>query len=77
MASDEAALRSELKQVEDLIARTGSSAAGIHQELGSKDEGTLDSAETSELFSATQEQESLLGALERRRDDLRRLLGID
>lgn len=33
MASDEAALRNELKQVEDLIQRTRSSAAGIHQEI--------------------------------------------
>jgi hypothetical protein len=77
MASDEPALRSELKQVEDLIARTRSSAGGIHQEIGSQDEGPLDSAETSELFSAAQEQEALLGELELRRDELRRRLGMD
>jgi hypothetical protein len=77
MASGDEALRSELKQVEDLIARTRISAAGLHQEIGSQDEGPLDSGETSELFSATQEQEALLGELELRRDELRNRLGMD
>jgi hypothetical protein len=77
MASDEAALRSELKQLEELIARTRSSAAGVHEEIGSQEEGTLDSGEISELFSETQEQEALLGELELRRDQLRRRLGMD
>jgi len=77
MASDKAALRTELKQVEDQIARTESSAAGIHREIGSRDEGTLDPAETSELFSAAQEQEAVLSELEVRRDELRRRLGMD
>lgn len=76
MASDDAGLRKELKQVEELIARTRGSAAGIHEEIGGQEEGTLDSAEVSELFSETQEQEALLGELELRRDELRRRLGI-
>ena len=77
MASNEAALRTELKQVEDLIARTETNAAGIHQEIGTQYEGPLDMAETSELFSAAQEQEAVLSELEIRRDELRRLLGMD
>jgi hypothetical protein len=77
MASDDAALRRELEQVEDLIARTRGSAAGIHEEIGGQEEGALDSAEISELFSETQEQEALLGELEIRRDELRRRLGMD
>jgi len=76
MASNETALRKELKQVEDLIARTENSAAGIHQEIGSQDEGPLDTAETSELFSAAQEQEAVLSELELRRDELRHRLGM-
>ena len=75
--SDRAALRRELKQVEDLIAQARNSAADIHEEIGGQEDGTLDSAETSELFSATQEQEALLGELEGRRDELRRRLGMD
>lgn len=79
MASDEAALRSELKEVEDLIAQTQDSEAGVNQEIGGKYEGTgtLDLAETSELFGLTQEQEAVLSDLERRRDALRHRLGID
>lgn len=76
MASDEAALRSELKQIEDLIERTRHSAAGIHQEIGGQDDGPLDPEETSELFSAAGEQEALLGELEIRRDEVRRRLGL-
>ena len=77
MGSDEAALRSELTQIEELIGRAQGNAAGIHQEIGRQYEGPLDPAETSELFSATQEQEALLGELEIRRDELRRRLGIE
>lgn len=77
MASDDTALRSELKQVEDLIERTRSSAAGVHQEIGGQEDGPLDPEETSELFNAAAEQEALLGELEIRRDELRRRLGME
>jgi len=75
--TSEAALRRELQQVEELIARARGDAADVHQEIGSQDEGPLDTAETSELFTATQEQEAVRGELELRRDELRRRLGID
>jgi hypothetical protein len=77
MASDEAALRRELRQVEDLIAQARHSASDIHDEIGGQPEGPLDPEETSELFTATQEQEALVDELLVRRDELRRRLGMD
>jgi hypothetical protein len=77
MASDEAALRAELKQVEELIARARGDAAEVHEEIGGQEDGALDNEETSELFSASAEQEAVAGELEARRDELRRRLGMD
>jgi len=77
MASDEAALRDELRQVEELIARARGNATDIHQELGGRDDGTLDSNEIGELFTATEEQDAVRRELELRRDELRRRLGME
>jgi hypothetical protein len=77
MTSDEAALRSELKEVEDLIAQARSGATGVHQELGGRDDGPLDAEETAVLFTTAQEQEAVRDELKLRRDKLRRRLGMD
>jgi hypothetical protein len=75
MTSDQAALREELTTVENDLAGLRSSAAELREQIAT--EGPADPGDVATLLTGAQEQEALAAAMQRRRDELRRQLGLD
>jgi hypothetical protein len=69
-----AALREELRVVEEDLARLRETAAELRHRIGSRDDDPTDPEERSLLITTAEEQEALIEVLEQRREDLLRRL---
>jgi hypothetical protein len=69
-----AALREELRVVEEDLARLRETAAELRRRIGSRDDDPTDPEERSLLITTAEEQEALIEVLEQRREDLLRRL---
>jgi hypothetical protein len=72
---DEAALREELRMVEEDLAKLRETARELRETVGESAAAPTDAAETSMLITMAEEQEGLVATLEARREDLMRRLG--
>ncbi|GAA3809538.1 hypothetical protein GCM10022226_32340 [Sphaerisporangium flaviroseum] len=72
---DEAALREELRMVEEDLARLRENARELRETVGERSIAPTDSAEMSTLITMAEEQEGLAATLEARREELLRRLG--
>jgi hypothetical protein len=70
-----AALRDELRVVEEQLTQLRQTAADLRRRVGEHGDGPTDSAERSTLITEAEEQEAFIEVLERRREDLLRRLG--
>jgi hypothetical protein len=69
-----AALREELRVVDEELAQLRESAAGLRRRIGERWDDPTDSAERSLLITTAEEQEAFIEVLENRREDLLRRL---
>lgn len=67
-----AALRDELRLVEQELAQLRDTAAELRRQVG---EATGDDADRASLITGAEEQQAFIGVLEARRQDLRQRLG--
>ncbi|MEV7970552.1 hypothetical protein AB0O34_31875 [Sphaerisporangium sp. NPDC088356] len=72
---DEAALREELRMVEEDLTRLRQTAAELRERVGERADSPTDSAEISTLITMAEEQEAFAETLEARREELLRRLG--
>jgi F0F1-type ATP synthase membrane subunit b/b' len=70
-----AALRQELRDVEQELAQLRESAADLRRRIGERWDEPTDSAERATLITTAEEQETFIEVLENRREDLIRRLG--
>ncbi len=70
-----AALREELRLIEEDLARLRETAASLRQRIGERWDDPTDAAERSALIEEAEEQEALIEVLETRRQELLRKLG--
>ena len=74
-AQPQAAIREELRLVEEDLARIRETAADLRRRIGERADYPTDPAELSALIEEAEEQESLADELEARREELLRRLG--
>jgi hypothetical protein len=74
-ARPQAAIREELRLVEEDLARIRETAAGLRRRIGERADYPTDPAELSALIEEAEEQEFLAEELEARREELLRRLG--
>jgi hypothetical protein len=72
---DEAALREELRMVEEDLAGLRQTARELRERIGDRADAPTDWAEISTLITMAEEQEALAATLEARREVLLRRLG--
>jgi F0F1-type ATP synthase membrane subunit b/b' len=79
MTTDEsnAGIRAELKDVEAELADLRRTAAEVRRRVGERWDSPADAEETASAIALAEEQETLIAALEARRDQLLRRLGED
>jgi hypothetical protein len=70
-----AALREELRLIEEDLARLRETAANLRQRIGERWDDPTDAAERSALIEEAEEQAALIEVLETRRQELLRKLG--
>lgn len=70
-----AALREELRLIEEDLARLRETAANLRQRIGERWDDPTDAAERSALIEEADEQAALIEVLETRRQELLRKLG--
>lgn len=69
-ATDPAALRDELRQLEGTIEETRRTADEVRREVGQREDGPYDDADVALLLTEAEQQEQLLSTLEARRASL-------
>jgi hypothetical protein len=74
-AQPQAAIREELRLVEEDLARIRETAADLRRRIGERADYPTDPAELSALIEEAEEQEFLADELEARREELLRRLG--
>jgi bacterioferritin (cytochrome b1) len=74
-AEPQAAIREELRLVEEDLARLRETAADLRRLIGERANEPTDPVERSALIEAAEEQEALADELEARREELLRRLG--
>jgi hypothetical protein len=74
-AQPQAAIREELRLVEEDLARIRETAADLRRRIGERADYPTDPAELSALIEEAEEQEFLADKLEARREELLRRLG--
>jgi len=74
-AQPQAAIREELRLVEEELARIRETAADLRRRIGERADYPTDPAELSALIEEAEEQEFLADELEARREELLRRLG--
>ena len=74
-AQPQAAIREELRLVEEDLARIRETAADLRRRIGERADHPTDPAELSALIEEAEEQEFLADELEARREELLRRLG--
>jgi len=74
-AQPQAAIREELRLVEEDLARLREAAADLRRRIGERADYPTDPAELSALIEEAEEQEALAEELEARREELLRRLG--
>ena len=74
-AQPQAAIREELRLVEEDLARIRETAADLRRRIGERADYPTDPAELSALIDEAEEQEFLADELEARREELLRRLG--
>ena len=74
-AQPEAAIREELRLVDEDLARIRETAADLRRRIGERADYPTDPAELSALIEEAEEQEFLADELEARREELLRRLG--
>jgi hypothetical protein len=74
-ARPQAAIREELRLVEEDLARIRETAADLRRRIGERADYPTDPAELSALIEEAEEQEFLADKLEARREELLRRLG--
>jgi hypothetical protein len=74
-AKPPAALREELRLMEEDLARFRETAANLRQRIGERWDDPTDAAERSALIEEAEEQSALIEVLEARRQELLRKLG--
>jgi hypothetical protein len=74
-AEPQAAIREELRLVEEDLARIRETAADLRRRIGERADYPTDPAELSALIEEAEEQEFLADELEARREELLRRLG--
>ena len=74
-AQPQAAIREELRLVEEDLARIRERAADLRRRIGERADYPTDPAELSALIEEAEEQEFLVDELEARREELLRRLG--
>jgi bacterioferritin (cytochrome b1) len=74
-ARPQAAIREELRLLEEDLARLRETAASLRQRIGERWDDPTDAAERSVLIENADEQEALIDQLEARREELLRELG--
>ena len=74
-AQPQAAIREELRLVEEDLARLCEAAADLRRRIGERADYPTDPAELSALIEEADEQEALAEELEARREELLRRLG--
>jgi hypothetical protein len=74
-AQPQAAIREELRLVEEDLARVREWAAGLRERIGERADYPTDPAELSALIEEAEEQEFLAEELQARREELLRRLG--
>ena len=74
-AQPQAAIREELRLVEEDLARIRETAADLRRRIGERADYPTDPAELSALIEEAEEQEFLADELEGRREELLRRLG--
>lgn len=74
-AQAQAAIREELRLVEEDLARIRETAADLRRRIGERADYPTDPAELSALIEEAEEQEFLADELEARREELLRRLG--
>ena len=74
-AQPQAAIREELRLVEEDLARIRETAADLRRRIGERADYPTDPAELSALIEEAEEQEFLADGLEARREELLRRLG--
>ena len=74
-AQPQAAIREELRPVEEDLARIRETAADLRRRIGERADYPTDPAELSALIEEAEEQEFLADELEARREELLRRLG--
>jgi hypothetical protein len=74
-ARPQAAIREELRLVEEDLARIRETAADLQRRIGERADYPTDPAELSALIEEAEEQEFLADKLEARREELLRRLG--
>ncbi len=74
-AQPQAAIREELRLVEEDLARIRETAADLRRRIGERADYPTDPAELSALIEEAEEQESLADELGARREELLRRLG--
>jgi bacterioferritin (cytochrome b1) len=70
-----AAVRVELRGVEEELAQLRENAATLRRQIGDHCDDLTDPVEKTELVTLVEEQEALIEELENRREDLLRRLG--
>jgi hypothetical protein len=68
---DEAALREELRLVEEELAGVRRTAAELRAEIGSRSDGAVDAEDIAAIITSAEEQEAVAASLQARRDGLR------
>ncbi|MCW2878723.1 MAG: hypothetical protein JWQ95_2823 [Sphaerisporangium sp.] len=72
---DEAALREELRLLEEDLPRLRQTAAELRERVGERADAPTDAAEMATLITMAEEQEAFAATLEARREELLRRLG--
>jgi hypothetical protein len=73
----EAALREELRRVEQELAELRPVAADLRRRIGEEWDAPADAADTAAAITIAEEQEAVIAELEGRRSELRKRLGED
>ena len=69
--SDDAALREELRLVEEELAAVRRTATDLRAEVGSRSDGAVDHEDMAATITSAEEQEAVARSLQARRDRLR------
>lgn len=68
---EEAALREELRSVEEELTEVRRTAAELRAEIGSRNDGAVDHEDMAATITSAEEQEAVATSLQARRDRLR------